>query len=85
MQIGVFSQLLNDTVLDSRQMYFVRQIVNYIIKSGMMKDLSILQENTFTDQRGISGLFDNVTVFMNLHAVIDQINEKCCNSFRIGL
>ena len=66
-------------------MYFVRQIVNYIIKSGMMKDLSILQENTFTDQRGTSELFDNVTVFMNLHAVIDQIDEKCCNGFRIGL
>ena len=63
-------------MLDSRQMLFVRQIVNYIVKNGMMKDLSVLQESPFTDQGSISELFNNVTIFMNLRAVIDQINRN---------
>lgn len=71
-----FSQFLNDAGLDSRQMYFVRQIVNYIVKNGMMKDLSVLQESPFTDQGGISELFDDVEVFMNLRAVIEKINQN---------
>ena len=71
-----FSQFLNDAELDSRQMYFVRQIVNYIVKNGMMKDLSVLQESPFTDQGGISELFDNVAVFMDLRVAIERINRN---------
>ena len=71
-----FSQFLTDNRLDSRQMYFVRQIVNYIIKNGMMKDLSILQESPFIDQGGIGELFDDVTVFRALRAVIEGINRN---------
>lgn len=71
-----FSQFLNDAGLDSRQMYFVRQIVNYIVKNGMMKDLSVLQESPFVDQGSISELFDDATVFMNLRTVIEGINQN---------
>ena len=39
-----FAQYLNDTSLDSRQIYFVNQIVEYIVHNGMLKDLSVLQE-----------------------------------------
>ena len=71
-----FSQFLNDAGLDSRQMYFVRQIVNYIVRNGMMKDLAVLQESPFTDQGSISELFDDVAVFMDLRAVIEGINRN---------
>ena len=71
-----FSGFLNNAGLDSRQMYFVRQIVNYIVKNGLMKDLSVLQESPFTDQGSISELFDDVTVFMDLRNVIDGINHN---------
>ena len=37
-----FSQYLNNANLDSRQIYFVNQIVEYIVHNGMMKDLSVL-------------------------------------------
>ncbi len=36
-------------MLDSRQIYFVNQIVEYIVHNGIMKDLSVLQESPFTD------------------------------------
>ena len=71
-----FSKFLNDAELDSRQMYFVRQIVNYIVKNGMMKDLAVLQESPFTDQGSISELFNDGTVFMDLRAVIEEINHN---------
>ena len=48
--IHIFAQYLDDTCLDSRQIYFVNQIVEYIVHNGMLKDLSVLQESPFTDQ-----------------------------------
>ena len=45
-----FSEYLTDTNLDSRQIYFVNQIVEYIVHNGILKDLSVLQESPFTDQ-----------------------------------
>jgi len=67
---------LNDAELDSRQMHFVRQIVNYTVKNGMMKDLSVLQESPFTEQGSISELFDDAAVFMDLRSVIERINRN---------
>lgn len=71
-----FSRFLNDAGLDSRQMYFVRQVIGYIVKNGMMKDLTVLQESPFSDMGSISELFDDVTVFMDLRGVIDLINQN---------
>jgi len=71
-----FSAFLNNAGLDSRQMHFVKQIINYIVKNGMMKDLSILQESPFSDLGGVSEVFDDVTVFMDLRAVIELINRN---------
>ena len=36
-----FAEYLNSTILDSRQIYFVNQIVEYIVRNGMLKDLSV--------------------------------------------
>lgn len=71
-----FSRFLSDVSLDSRQMYFVRQIVNYIVRNGMMKDLSVLQESPFTDRGSFIELFQDETVFMSLRAVIEGINHN---------
>lgn len=74
-----FSEFLNSTDLDSRQMHFVKLIVNYIVKNGMMKDLSILQESPFDDMGSISELFDDTVVFANLKGVIEEINRNAIN------
>jgi len=71
-----FSDFLNSAELDSRQMHFVKQIVNYIVKNGMMKDLAILQESPFSDLGRVSELFDDVNVFSRLKTVIDGINAN---------
>ena len=72
-----FADYLDETNLDSRQIYFVNQIVEFIVCNGMMKDLSVLQESPFTDQGSIIDLFsDDLSVWMGIRSVIDQINEN---------
>ena len=71
-----FSAFLNDTNLDSRQIYFVNQIVEYIVHNGMMKDLSVLQESPFTDKGSVVELFSDLTVWMEIRKVIDRINAN---------
>lgn len=56
--------------------YFVNQIVEYIVQNGMMKDLAVLQETPFTDQGSIVEVFTDLTVWMGIKGVIDQINAN---------
>ena len=70
-----FSGFLNKAGLDSRQMHFVKQIVNYIVKNGMMKDLAVLQESPFSDMGSVSEVFA-AKAFMDLRAVIEAINNN---------
>ena len=63
--------------LDASQIYFVNQIVEYIVRNGMMKDLSVLQETPFTDYGSIVKVFkDNIAVWLGVKAIIDQINAN---------
>lgn len=73
---AAFSKYLNDVNLDSRQIYFVNQIVEYIIQNGMMKDLSVLQEPPFTDRGSIVEVFTDLSVWMGIRKVIEQVNAN---------
>ena len=69
-----FAEFLNDTSLDANQIYFVNQIVEYIVHNGLMKDLSVLQEAPFTDHGSIVEVFTDLTLWMGIKRVIDRIN-----------
>ncbi|MBS6801003.1 MAG: DEAD/DEAH box helicase family protein [Clostridiales bacterium] len=71
-----FAQYLNDASLDSRQIYFVNQIVEYIVHNGMMKDLSVLQEAPFTDHGSIVEVFTDLTVWIGIRNTIEKINSN---------
>ena len=71
-----FSAYLDENSLDSRQIYFVNQIVEYIVQNGMMKDLSVLQEAPFTDQGSVVDIFTDLNVWVGIRKVIDQINAN---------
>ena len=71
-----FAQNLNDANLDSRQIYFVNQIVEYIVRNGMMKDLSVLQEPPFTDRGSIVEVFTDLSLWQGIKSVIDRINSN---------
>ena len=71
-----FAQYLNDTTLDSRQIYFVNQIVEYIVHNGLMKDLSVLQESPFTDKGSVVEIFTDLTLWMRIRKTIEQVNAN---------
>lgn len=75
-----FSAYLTNVNLDSRQIYFVNQIVEYIVHNGMMKDMSILQEAPFIDQGSIIEVFTDLSVWKGIKCVIDTINANACGA-----
>ena len=71
-----FSAYLTDANLDSRQIYFVNQIIEYIVHNGMLKDFSVLQESPFTDRGSVVEIFTDLNVWMGIRKVIDTINAN---------
>lgn len=71
-----FSEYLTSTSLDSRQIYFLNQIVEYMVHNGMMKDFSVLQESPFTDQGSVVEIFKDMTVWIGIRKIIDTINAN---------
>lgn len=71
-----FSEYLTNTNLDGRQIYFVNQIVEYIVHNGMMKDLSVLQEPPFTDQGSITEVFTDMEIWQGIRRAIEKVNRN---------
>ena len=71
-----FAEYLDETSLDSNQIYFVNQIVEYIVHNGLMKDLSVLQDAPFTDNGSIVEVFTDLTVWLGIRKIIDRINAN---------
>jgi len=74
---AAFSEFLEGANLDSRQIYFVNQIVEYIVRNGVMKDLSVLQNPPFTDQGNIVELFStSLGVWNGIRKAIERVNAN---------
>lgn len=72
-----FSKYLDEREMNRHQIYFVNQIVEFIVRNGMMKDLSVLQESPFIDQGNVVELFgDNIDLWSGIRSVINSINEN---------
>lgn len=73
---AAFAEFLNDTNLDERQIYFVNQIVEYIVHNGVMTDLSVLQEPPFTDYGSVVEVFTDLSVWAGIRKAIDSVNAN---------
>ncbi|MEG2929836.1 MAG: DEAD/DEAH box helicase family protein [Oscillospiraceae bacterium] len=71
-----FAQYLDETSLDSRQIYFVNQIVEYIVQNGVMKDLSVLLESPFSDKGSVVEVFTDLKVWHGIRKTIEMINSN---------
>ncbi|MDD3257244.1 MAG: DEAD/DEAH box helicase family protein [Methanocorpusculum sp.] len=71
-----FAKYLNETDLDSRQIYFVNRIVEYIVRNGLMPDLSVLQTSPFTDKGSVVEIFTDLSMWNGIRQVIDKINSN---------
>ena len=73
---AAFAEYLNDVDLDADQIYFVNQIIEYIVRNGVMKDMSVLQEAPFTDRGSIVEVFADISVWLGIKNIIDKINAN---------
>ncbi len=72
-----FAKFLDDSRLDSRQIHFVNQIIEYIVKNGMLTDFSVFQEAPFNNMGSIIELFDDdKTIFVEIQNIIEEINAN---------
>ena len=73
---AAFAEYLNDVNLDADQIYFVNQIIEYIVRNGVMKDMSVLQEPPFTDRGSIVEVFTDISIWLGIRNAIEQINAN---------
>ena len=72
-----FSKYLDERDMNKNQIYFVNQIVEFIVRNGMMKDMSVLQESPFTDKGNVVELFgDDINLWSGIQSVINSINKN---------
>lgn len=72
-----FAKYLDERDMNSNQIYFVNQIVEFIVRNGMMKDLSVLQESPFIDKGTVVDLFGNdINLWSGIQNVIININKN---------
>ncbi|WP_294730730.1 DEAD/DEAH box helicase family protein [uncultured Faecalibaculum sp.] len=72
----VFAKYIDEAELNSEQIQFVNEIIDYLVRNGTM-DLQVLQQSPFTDRGGIVGLFGNeVGKWMRVKQGIDEVNRR---------
>lgn len=54
----------------------MNQIVEYIVRNGLMKGLSVLQDAPFTDNGSVVEVFTDLTALLSIKRVIDRINAN---------
>ena len=73
---AAFAEYLDGINLDASQIYFVNQIIEYIVRNGIMKDMSVLQESPFTDRGSIVEVFADISVWLGIRKIIEKINAN---------
>jgi type I restriction enzyme R subunit len=72
-----FSSYLDETRLNDQQIYFVNQIVEYIVRNGILEDTSVLKEAPFNDKGSLGELFgDNMPIWDGIMATIKSVNQN---------
>ena len=70
----IFSDFLNNENFNSKQIHFVKLIVEYVIKNGFIEDNRILMEDPFRTVGSITTLFkDNMDDARRIMKIINEI------------
>ncbi|WP_455539695.1 type I restriction-modification enzyme R subunit C-terminal domain-containing protein [Terrisporobacter sp.] len=72
-----FSQFLNNEILNTTQINFVKMIVDYVVVNGFIEDNSVLMQDPFRSVGSITQLFrDNMDDVREIMGVIEQIRRN---------
>lgn len=73
----LFSEFLNDENLNSKQIHFVKLIIEHVVKNGFIDDNRIFMEDPFRPVGNISVLFkDNIKVAKNIMNKVAEIKTN---------
>ncbi len=73
---NAFADFLNNSCLNSNQIYFINQIIEYIVCNGLLIDFSVLQDSPFSDRGSIIDLFPDLNLWNSLKSKIEEINNN---------
>lgn len=72
----IFAKYINDSRLNSKQIEFVRTLIRYVHKNGILS-IETLKGEPFSPLGAVSEVFeDNVEVFLLIKKDIESINEN---------
>ena len=72
----IFAKYINDSRLNSKQIEFVRTLIRYVHKNGILS-IETLKKEPFSALGPVSEVFeDNVEVFLLIKKDIESINEN---------
>lgn len=71
-----FADFLNNNNLNTAQSYFVKTIIDYISKSGLLLDKKVLKENPFNSYGNISEIFSDNSQIANIMSIVESINNN---------
>ena len=72
-----FSEFLSEEKLNVNQIRFVKLIVDYVVKNGMIEDKTVLMQEPFRSVGSITTLFkDNMDVAKKIMGVVDEIKKN---------
>ncbi|MGL5715180.1 MAG: DEAD/DEAH box helicase family protein [Paraclostridium sp.] len=77
-----FSEFLNNESFNTKQIHFVKLIVDYVVKNGFIEDNRVLMEDPFRTVGGIIDLFENHVEERN--KLIMTINGLKANTLEIS-
>ena len=73
----IFSEFLNNESFNSKQIHFVKLIVDYVVKNGFIEDNRVLMEDPFRTVGSIIDLFENhVEERTKLIMIINDLKEN---------
>ena len=62
--------------MDDKQIHFVNQIIEYVVRNGAISDLSVLTESPFTNYGTIPELFSDMSIWSGIRSAIKDINSN---------
>ncbi|MBY6888455.1 DEAD/DEAH box helicase, partial [Clostridium botulinum] len=73
----LFSEFLNNENLNTKQIHFVKLIIDYVVKNGFIDDNKILKEDPFRAVGNLSDLFkDNRNEAISIMGKVDEIKTN---------
>ena len=73
---NIFAKYINDNRLNTKQIRFVKLIIDYVIKNGTIS-LQVLTEDPFSSLGAVSEVFeDNIGAFKEIREDIEEINRN---------